>query len=585
MKTSKWILLKMLISLFLLIQVFHSQGTAIKFVVMVYDIVTYDPVAGKAVDMHILQAGMPQPLYQQGYITNSNGEIITPGILLQDSMWYGYSFSMVDCNQDTVDFYDSLLVNNNDTLFLFLGVCHAVSPSACMARFTYTMDTLNPFLVNFTNTSTGTPSDFLWNFGDGTTSTLQHPQKQYNSPGAYLVCLTISDSGSLCQNTWCNVVTMTQGVVIQAAFSHQLDSFSVMPRIVSFYNETQSNIPINQYVWSFGDGTGALMSDPVHQFQQSGTYQVCLRSGVSGGLYDTVCMQITIPEYHNLWGQVFSGSTTMLSGSVQLLNPLQTDVPLLDEITVGSYGLYFFAQRIEHNYLLRVLPDQNDPLSADFLPTYSGNTLFWKEAHEVILNGDISNYDLHLVRKKSISPGTCSVDGMVLSTVGSAMTNVLVMLLNTADQAPVVFTYSDSSGFFMLDKIPYGSYWLVAEDPGYESNLIQVVFNPLAQVFSSQIIWLSQITGISTQMKDISFSLYPNPTDRQITVTIPWTGTLTDFLIHTTDGKQVMQQRIWSGAPNQVTLDVSTLPAGVYVATAISEYGTIRKKFIRAGGY
>lgn len=47
-----------------------------------------------------------------------------------------------------------------------------------------------PLTVNFTNESSGSPTSYLWDFGDGQTSTEENPQHQYNAPGTYTVTLT-----------------------------------------------------------------------------------------------------------------------------------------------------------------------------------------------------------------------------------------------------------------------------------------------------------------------------------------------------------------------------------------------------------
>lgn len=51
-----------------------------------------------------------------------------------------------------------------------------------------------PLTVQFTDTSTGNISSWFWDFGDGTTSTLQNPRQTYTESGQYRVNLRVSNS-------------------------------------------------------------------------------------------------------------------------------------------------------------------------------------------------------------------------------------------------------------------------------------------------------------------------------------------------------------------------------------------------------
>ncbi|MHC1706592.1 MAG: M6 family metalloprotease domain-containing protein [Bacteroidales bacterium] len=51
-------------------------------------------------------------------------------------------------------------------------------------------------VVSFSDLSTGSPTSWLWNFGDGNTSTLQNPTHQYMNPGTYTVTLIASNTNS-----------------------------------------------------------------------------------------------------------------------------------------------------------------------------------------------------------------------------------------------------------------------------------------------------------------------------------------------------------------------------------------------------
>ena len=56
------------------------------------------------------------------------------------------------------------------------------------------MDGPAPLAVAFTDTSTGSPNVWRWDFGNGNGSALQHPTYTYDLPGLYTVTLTASNA-------------------------------------------------------------------------------------------------------------------------------------------------------------------------------------------------------------------------------------------------------------------------------------------------------------------------------------------------------------------------------------------------------
>ena len=82
----------------------------------------------------------------------------------------------------------------------------------CQSGFTYTTSPVTgPKMVQFTDLSSGTPSQWLWEFGDGDSSALRYPIHSYAASGTYHVCLTIS--GNYCNSTFCQDVTIHDTVV------------------------------------------------------------------------------------------------------------------------------------------------------------------------------------------------------------------------------------------------------------------------------------------------------------------------------------------------------------------------------------
>ena len=66
-----------------------------------------------------------------------------------------------------------------------------------------------PLSVKFTDKSTGGPTTFSWNFGDGTTNATKDPSHTYSTPGTYTVSHT---SGNACGST---TVTKTDLITVQ----------------------------------------------------------------------------------------------------------------------------------------------------------------------------------------------------------------------------------------------------------------------------------------------------------------------------------------------------------------------------------
>lgn len=100
--------------------------------------------------------------------------------------------------------------------------------NTCQAnsQFTVFADSANAGNYFAYNLSTGTGSlSYLWNFGDGTTSTQQYPFHQYATPGQYIICLTVtSTSGSVT----CSDVSCDSSSVQRIAAGYLMKSIRVM---------------------------------------------------------------------------------------------------------------------------------------------------------------------------------------------------------------------------------------------------------------------------------------------------------------------------------------------------------------------
>jgi PKD repeat protein len=116
--------------------------------------------------------------------------------------------------------------------FLSLSVLAAVAAlSGPTASFT--TSTPNPAancLVQFTDTSSGGPTSWAWDFGDGSTAADQNATHSYATPGAYTVRLTASNASGSASSTLDVMVTDPTVLRLNAAHTFDLTLTATDPR-------------------------------------------------------------------------------------------------------------------------------------------------------------------------------------------------------------------------------------------------------------------------------------------------------------------------------------------------------------------
>lgn len=125
-------------------------------------------------------------------------------------------------------------------------------------------------VVNFTDNSTSSAAitNWLWDFGDGNTSTQQNPSHTYASSGNYTVCLTaVTDCGV---DSTCATITVTVCNNPTAAFSETNNDPSFD------FTDGSTTTGIVTYSWDFGDGNTSTQQNPTHTYIDNGTYTVTL---------------------------------------------------------------------------------------------------------------------------------------------------------------------------------------------------------------------------------------------------------------------------------------------------------------------
>ncbi len=150
----------------------------------------------------------------------------------------------------------------------------------------------------FNSLTMGVGLSYLWDFGDGNTSTVENPSHAYENEGMYTICLTATDINS-CVDSICiqNYVTVLDPISNFTADT----TYAACPPLIVTFQELSTNAV--DWLWDFGDDSGIVSGQsPVHIYTEPGVYDVCMISVSASGCQDTLCFE----EYIQLDGPIGS---------------------------------------------------------------------------------------------------------------------------------------------------------------------------------------------------------------------------------------------------------------------------------------
>lgn len=186
----------------------------------------------------------------------------------------------------------------------------------------------NNNIVQFTNTSQNATS-FYWDFGDGTSSTLNSPQHTYLTAGSFTPKLIATNSYG-CSNL---AISPTPIVIndfpVYGAFSDITSVCGLNTAVHFSHNATGGGL---YYLWNFGDGTTSSGSFPSHIYHTPGVFAVSLTVTNSNGCSNTVTLNDSINVYipQNI-------AINLNSDSVCLNQPIQVSSNAVSSIS-WSFG-------------------------------------------------------------------------------------------------------------------------------------------------------------------------------------------------------------------------------------------------------
>lgn len=469
------------------------------------------------------------------------------------------------------------------------------NPVACQADF-YAFQDSTQLAYYFYDYSTGVSNttNYLWDFGDGTFSLLQYPYHQYANTGVYMVCLTISDSMNNCASTYCDSILVDSSNVYPCYGAFQ---YTTNNTDVNFYGYSNCGSSVS-YLWDFGDSTSGTGQNPIHTYNNFGTYTVCLSITGNGAISTTCQTVVCAPVTNNsLCGQVFADANILDAGEVYLIgtDSLANSYNYFASTYVDSSGYYCFYNVPVGLYIIVANPSYNSLYYNDYLPTYYGDVLYWSDATLVSVGlGNLTGLDINLVSTAGPVAGNGSISGNVIQAgsklvnTGDPIENVEILLLDNSDN-PLAATYSDANGNFSFTGLALGTYKIYGEYAGLQATAAVVeltsnstsIDNVQVNVGSGTII-ASVEELLSEYIASVS-NIYPNPATTQFNFSISALK-CTEISISVVDmyGKHIYSNVVSASVGmNTISINASNYAAGVYSLQLKTNDGTLISRKIQ----
>lgn len=222
--------------------------------------------------------------------------------------------------------------------------------------------------LQFTSQATNTPTSWEWDFGDGTTSTLQNPTKTYATAGARTVQHRATNANGT--GAW---VSQSITVVIPEPVSSFTVGTPRQPNVAIQFTDTSTNSPTS-WAWDFGDGTTSTLQNPSKTYTTEGNYTVTMTATNSTGAGNQASTNISVVGVPVYTGIVAMFNTTTLPTGWVLCDGTNGTKDLRDRFVVGAGLSYTLGASGGANTVTLVeanLPNHSHNASADTNTTHT----------------------------------------------------------------------------------------------------------------------------------------------------------------------------------------------------------------------
>lgn len=531
---------------------------------------------------------------------------------------------VTDCNNNEV--IQTVQYNGGDTSYSHtITICQN---NNCTAKiFPYFQDEFNPMTLSISTHTNLIPAPVLTlNWGDGTEITgnidyiLQNNQHTYTSSGLKNICLT-ADNG-LCNTTNC-VLQWVGGFPGDVSYPPCSTDFEFIfggndPDLQEYYFTVEAPADNSlRYMWFVNNwpvvnstviensASLTLTTDPTAvslMTYKSGCISTITKNIVlDTNLFNSACFNVadtvsvyarneailaTAPENLLFDQRMYSGVKNPIN--IQLYGWSQTDSTVALHSAVESpIGVVRFENVPVGAYIGRGLYSQNSPDYGVYMPTYFGfdadpNAFYyssvkhWYEAYTVGFSG--AQYPefyqtfyftmLPVVNSNGNGQVGGGVDWQDTLKSNTNVQDVTIWAQNIANGKIYGYAISDANGVFNISGLPYGTYYIDGDYPGYYTTHDTITLdesNPA--VNNLQIMILEQMEPLLVKEASVDvLSMFPNPTGGNVSVTLNTKKeTNLAVTVYNMLGQPVYTQKLKTGQGVQtVELSIENLPQGMY---------------------
>lgn len=350
---------------------------------------------------------------------------------------------------------------------------------------------------------------------------------------------------------------------------------------VEFYDISQGDV-ISWY-WDFGDGETSFEQNPMHQFPDEGSYNVCLQIITEDSCISDYCDLVTIGQYTWLSGYVYAGESNLPNGTAILYERTEFEIfPVTTTPIVDGY--YVFPHVFPFSYVILAIPE----LDIDFdyfpkyFPTYSGNSLHWFESDMLSEDDTMIINNINLISNPTIFYGKGEIKGNITYSSDSIdyFEDYFSIYLLDEDFYPLdAFQIDTSLIQYEFSNLPFGNYYLYIERAGFYSDyhFFTLTENNKSKVFNIDFFNDEVFVDIKDPIYNNQIKLFPNPCHDYLNIAIDFADQYSIEIINIHGEKLKTKSAI-----QNKSIDVKDLPSGLYFLKLLDDNSnTYIQKFIK----